>query len=120
MRRLEPTVYPARFFLLVAMLGLAPSPREDGTARPIAGRDRGLALVILSPPAVGSPTSTSFASFRRLSPWRHRLKSVLEDTDARGHQPVALGLVVMPDPADISVVYAPRAARSRVLIPLRC
>src|SRR6185312_409500 len=94
-------------FLLAAMLGLGLCPLVDSSNRPASWSNPAEAIVNLVPSAVGSSTSSSLASFARLSRWRHRLKSVPEDTDARGFQPVALGLFMMPEHADISVVSAP-------------
>ena len=107
-------------FLLVAMLGLGASPRVAGAARPASPSVYRKVVVDRAFSSYRSPASSPLATLSRLSPWRYRLKSLLEDTDPRGLQPADIGPAVMTEPGDISVGSTRRVACSRTLVPLRC
>jgi hypothetical protein len=120
MKRVDSMVLLALSWVLVTMLGLGPGPRIDLAARWASPSKSSKPVIHPALPSFGSPTSSSLDSLPRRSPWRHRIKTVLEDTDARGLQPVDLGPSVMPETQSLSALSKPGVARSRALIPLRC
>jgi hypothetical protein len=120
MIRLGSIIFPALPCILVVMLVPAISPRVDRSTRWASRATPGKAVIDLAPSAIVATSSSSLASLPPRPPSRHRIKIVLEDTDARGLPPVDLGPVVMPEPVSISAASAPTVARTGALIPLRC
>src|SRR5262249_39494892 len=112
MKRLGSIVLPALPCILVAMLILGFPPRVDRPTRWASRATPGKAVVDLAPSSIVATSSSSLASLPHRSPSRHRIKIVLEDTDARGLPPVDLGPVVMPEPVSISAASAPTVART--------
>jgi hypothetical protein len=105
---------------LVTMVCLALSPGIDRSARTTSRPIPGRSSVEDVPTSVSSPSPSPAISFSRPSHWRHRIKTVLEETDARDYQPVDLGPIVIPDDTRATIRSAPSQTRSYPLIPLRC
>jgi hypothetical protein len=120
MKRLGRIFLRTLLFLSVAMLGLDPSPRGDRSTAPATRSGSGKAEFHYALSSACSPTSSTLRSLSRLTPCRHRIKTVLEDGDARGLQPVDLGPLIVPEGLNISIGSPPRMARSKALIRLRC
>jgi hypothetical protein len=66
------------------------------------------------------PSSIRAHSISPFSPWRYRLKSVLQETDSRITQESDLGPMPLPDRFYSSMARTPRLDQSRPTIPLRC
>ena len=106
-------------FLIVALC-LVPGSSGGHSGQPSCRLNRGnVAADIISSSFVARTASPS-PSLLRLTPWRYRLKSVVETSDPRGPEPVALGRapVLVPDHLILPVARSPRIARSRALVPL--
>ena len=108
-------------FLIVALCLSAGSSGDQSGPRSCRVNCGKVAADLISTPLVARTASPS-PSLLRLTPWRYRLKSVVETSDPRSPEPVALGRapVLEPDHLILPVARSPRIARSRALVPLRC
>jgi hypothetical protein len=113
---------PLQYFLSVAiaLFCLAPAPGGDRSAQSPSRTTVGRAGLVSGPTAFSTPTSSTTTSVSRPSLWRHRIKSVLEEQDAPGFQPVDLGQAVIPDRQGRSLRPATGIHCSLPSIPLRC
>jgi len=122
-RELPPAdTMPLRYLLgfLVTWVCLATAPGFDQPARnPSRGTPARVCLESV-PTSASVPASSTASSLSRPPHWRHRIKTVLEEKDARAFQPVDLGPIVIPDVLGGSLRSAPRMDHSRPSIPLRC
>jgi hypothetical protein len=109
-----------RFVLLIAMACLGPGPRGDRSVDVAAPCDSGPAAAYIAPSSSIIPAPSPHSGISRLAPWRHRIKSVLEDKVAWCLLRVDRGPAERPDLIDASIGTPLIAARSPALIPLRC
>jgi hypothetical protein len=107
--------------LLTAFLCFAPwLPSHQAEPAPTRSISIEAAANIL-PPATAAETFSSASTITPFSPWRYRLKSVLqEDSDPRIAQESDLGPVPMPDHFFTLVAHRSESGRSRPLVALRC
>jgi len=107
------------FLLLLAACTLAP---QTGSPHPVrfengsrCHQQTPVEGLLVPTPTIARPQSIS-----PFSPWRYRLKSVLQETDSRIIQESDLGPVPLPGRFYASVVPTRRTVLSRTAIPLRC
>lgn len=109
-----------RFVFAIAMVYLGPGPDGARSASLPGHCGPHRAAVVWTSPSSLIPTSTSHAGLSRQAPWRHRIKSVLEDRVAWCFQPVPLGPAEVPDPVEPWIGPPLNGIRPGALIPLRC
>lgn len=116
----DPMRLPGILIFLFAWVCMVPGPRCDGAGHPASRPDFGSPSVKQVAAATGSAGHSSSGLLSRLGPWRHRIKSVLEQKDARSYQPMVQGPAPIPDHVQLPAGFAWAAARPTPLISRRC
>jgi hypothetical protein len=67
-----------------------------------------------------SPRSCLGATLARFTPWRTRLKSVLQETNPKIDEECSFGSAILPDRFITSATFEPASCRPATRPPLRC
>jgi hypothetical protein len=109
-----------RLVLLIAITYLGPGPGGDRFTASAYPNQAGPAAVDRAPSSFVDPAATPHARLSRLAPWRHRIKSVLEEKVAWHPQSSDRGPADLPDLIEPWTSSAAPAPRRRSLNALRC
>jgi hypothetical protein len=105
--------------ILIAALLLTPSARSTPVVDGQADCAQTLAAHVVNPCLLPFPTSGP-ASVSSFSPWRHRRKAVLEETNPRILEESDLGAVICPSEFTRSEPSEPHFCGPLSPVPLRC